>query len=106
MHSDDARQCATHVNVHGECNLCGHCTDASWLFRAALLVLAEQMCCSRLFTQLTFALFPSIRARSYETTIVEGNKVKPVETKMQFKTEKKVGKVGVMLIGLGGNNGW
>jgi myo-inositol-1-phosphate synthase len=32
--------------------------------------------------------------------------VKPVETKMQFKTEKKVGKVGVMLVGLGGNNGW
>ena len=25
---------------------------------------------------------------------------------MQFKTERKVGKVGVMLIGLGGNNGW
>mmetsp|Transcript_8744 Transcript_8744/g.12714 ORF Transcript_8744/g.12714 Transcript_8744/m.12714 type:complete len:533 (-) Transcript_8744:122-1720(-) len=41
----------------------------------------------------------------YETTIVEGNVVKPVETKMQFKTEKKVGKTGVMLVGLGGNNG-
>eukprot|EP00978_Attheya_sp_CCMP212_P032171 scaffold124173_cov29-Attheya_sp.AAC.1 len=27
--------------------------------------------------------------RKYETTIVEGNVVKPVETKMQFKTEKK-----------------
>lgn len=42
---------------------------------------------------------------TYETTVVEGNVVKPIETKMQFKTEKKVGKTGVMLIGLGGNNG-
>lgn len=42
---------------------------------------------------------------TYETTLVEGNVVKPVITKMQFKTEKKVGKVGVMLVGLGGNNG-
>ena len=31
--------------------------------------------------------------------------IKPVETSMQFKTERKVGKVGVMLVGLGGNNG-
>jgi myo-inositol-1-phosphate synthase len=30
---------------------------------------------------------------SYETTIVEGNVVKPVETKMQFRTERKVPKV-------------
>ena len=29
----------------------------------------------------------------YETTIVEGNIVKPVETKMQFRTERKVPKV-------------
>mmetsp|Transcript_14503 Transcript_14503/g.20459 ORF Transcript_14503/g.20459 Transcript_14503/m.20459 type:complete len:533 (+) Transcript_14503:110-1708(+) len=42
---------------------------------------------------------------TYETTVVDGNVVKPVESKMQFKTEKKVGKVGVMLVGLGGNNG-
>lgn len=42
---------------------------------------------------------------SYQTTIVEGNVVKPVETKMQFRTERKVPKLGVMLIGLGGNNG-
>ena len=45
-------------------------------------------------------------AHSYETTIVEGNTVKPMKTKMQFKTERKVGKTGVMLVGLGGNNGW
>ena len=32
--------------------------------------------------------------------------VVPVETKMQFKTERSVPKVGVMLVGLGGNNGW
>jgi len=25
---------------------------------------------------------------------------------MQFKTERKVGKTGVMLVGIGGNNGW
>ena len=43
---------------------------------------------------------------SYETTIVEGSIVKPVETKMQFRTERKVPKLGVMLVGLGGNNGW
>ncbi|VEU41303.1 unnamed protein product [Pseudo-nitzschia multistriata] len=42
----------------------------------------------------------------YESTLVEGNVVVPVETKMQFKTERTVPKVGVMLIGLGGNNGW
>jgi hypothetical protein len=43
---------------------------------------------------------------SYDTTVVEGNTVKPSSTKMQFKTERKVGKTGVMLVGLGGNNGW
>merc|ERR1719410_2214408 len=41
----------------------------------------------------------------YETTVVDGNKVTPSSTKMQFKTERKVGKTGVMLVGLGGNNG-
>jgi len=41
----------------------------------------------------------------YETTLVEGNTVKPFKTKMQFKTELAVGKTGVMLVGLGGNNG-
>jgi len=41
----------------------------------------------------------------YESTLVEGNMVVPVETKMQFKTERAVPKVGVMLVGLGGNNG-
>jgi myo-inositol-1-phosphate synthase len=43
---------------------------------------------------------------TYESTLVEGNVVKPVQTKMQFKTDRKVGKIGVMLVGLGGNNGW
>lgn len=42
----------------------------------------------------------------YESTLVEGNVVVPVEENMQFKTERTVGKVGVMLVGLGGNNGW
>lgn len=48
----------------------------------------------------------SMLTHSYETTIVEGNTVKPMKTKMQFKTERKVGKTGVMLVGIGGNNGW
>jgi myo-inositol-1-phosphate synthase len=42
---------------------------------------------------------------SYEATIVEGNIVRPVSSKMQFRTQSRVGKVGVMLIGMGGNNG-
>jgi myo-inositol-1-phosphate synthase len=42
---------------------------------------------------------------TYETTIVEGNVVKPVKSKMKFRTERKVPKLGVMLVGLGGNNG-
>jgi len=41
----------------------------------------------------------------YETTLVEGNIVKPSAVKMQFKTQRKVGKTGVMLVGMGGNNG-
>mmetsp|Transcript_11187 Transcript_11187/g.28339 ORF Transcript_11187/g.28339 Transcript_11187/m.28339 type:complete len:536 (-) Transcript_11187:261-1868(-) len=41
----------------------------------------------------------------YESTLVEGNVVVPIEENMQFKTERTVGKVGVMLVGLGGNNG-
>jgi myo-inositol-1-phosphate synthase len=38
---------------------------------------------------------------------VENNKVKisPKETKYTFKTDAKVPKLGVMLVGLGGNNG-
>jgi len=42
---------------------------------------------------------------TYSTTLIEGNIVKPIETKMTFCTERKVGRVGVMLVGLGGNNG-
>eukprot|EP00596_Hydrurales_sp_CCMP1899_P000505 CAMPEP_0119042702 /NCGR_PEP_ID=MMETSP1177-20130426/16095_1 /TAXON_ID=2985 /ORGANISM="Ochromonas sp, Strain CCMP1899" /LENGTH=543 /DNA_ID=CAMNT_0007009675 /DNA_START=104 /DNA_END=1735 /DNA_ORIENTATION=- len=41
----------------------------------------------------------------YQETEVEGNKVTIVDKKMTFKTESKVGKVGVMLVGWGGNNG-
>jgi len=41
----------------------------------------------------------------YESSLVDGNVVVPVETKMQFRTDRIVPKVGVMLIGLGGNNG-
>ena len=42
---------------------------------------------------------------SYDNTIVEGNVVKPTKTKMKIRTEVHVGKVGVMLVGIGGNNG-
>ena len=55
---------------------------------------------------LSLIQFKSETICSYETTIVEGNTVKPSTTKMQFKTERKVGKTGVMLVGIGGNNGW
>lgn len=34
----------------------------------------------------------------YETTIVDGNVVKPVVTKMQFRTERKVPKVRVSIV--------
>ncbi|KAL7580580.1 hypothetical protein ACA910_003701 [Epithemia clementina (nom. ined.)] len=42
---------------------------------------------------------------TYETTLVDGNVVKPVRTQLLFRTERKLPRVGVMLIGLGGNNG-
>jgi len=41
----------------------------------------------------------------YETTLVKDNVVKPVKTEMKLKTDTKVGKVGVMLVGMNGNNG-
>ncbi|KAK3672476.1 Myo-inositol-1-phosphate synthase [Recurvomyces mirabilis] len=46
---------------------------------------------------------------TYRTTSVGFNngqyKASPKESKYDFKTERKVGKVGVMLVGWGGNNG-
>lgn len=42
---------------------------------------------------------------TYSSTLVTGNTVKPVQTKMTFKTETKIPKLGLMLVGLGGNNG-
>jgi hypothetical protein len=36
---------------------------------------------------------------------VEGNIVKPTKTMMKIKTDINMGKVGVMLVGIGGNNG-
>ncbi|CAM9619826.1 unnamed protein product [Pylaiella littoralis] len=42
---------------------------------------------------------------TYQTTLVEGNVVTPVSQTLHFKTQIKVPKVGVMLVGLGGNNG-
>ncbi|TMW57279.1 hypothetical protein Poli38472_003204 [Pythium oligandrum] len=42
---------------------------------------------------------------TYHVTKVEGNTVTPVEEKYTLKTGRKVPKLGVMIIGLGGNNG-
>lgn len=42
---------------------------------------------------------------AYTTTVVEGNKVRPKNEKFVFKTNRKVPKLGVMIVGLGGNNG-
>jgi myo-inositol-1-phosphate synthase len=45
----------------------------------------------------------------YEKSVVENDggkmRIKPVREQLTFKTERKVPKVGVMLVGLGGNNG-
>jgi len=42
---------------------------------------------------------------SYENVIVDGGKVYPKKEKLLFKTQRKVPKTGLMLVGLGGNNG-
>lgn len=41
----------------------------------------------------------------YQTTKVEGRIVTPVEERLVLKTQRKVPKVGLMLVGWGGNNG-
>lgn len=41
----------------------------------------------------------------YQTTIVEGKVATPLEEVFEFKTIRKVPKVGLMLVGWGGNNG-
>ena len=41
----------------------------------------------------------------YQSTEVSGSTVRVVNESMVFKTDRKVGKVGVMLVGWGGNNG-
>ena len=40
-----------------------------------------------------------------QTTLVEGNTVTPVNETLHFKTQLRVPRVGLMLVGLGGNNG-
>lgn len=42
---------------------------------------------------------------TYENVVVEGNTVTPKSETYHFKTQKKVPKVGMMLVGWGGNNG-
>ncbi|CCI44519.1 unnamed protein product [Albugo candida] len=42
---------------------------------------------------------------AYNVSRVEGTKVIPTSEKFTFKTQRKVPKVGAMIVGLGGNNG-
>ena len=42
---------------------------------------------------------------SYETTLVEGRAIRPRQHALQFRTDRRVPKTGVMIVGLGGNNG-
>ncbi|KAI9993837.1 hypothetical protein PInf_016358 [Phytophthora infestans] len=42
---------------------------------------------------------------TYTTTRVEGTVATPVDEKFTFKTQRKIPKLGVMIVGLGGNNG-
>jgi len=42
---------------------------------------------------------------NYEITRVEDNVVTPMTEKMVFKTQRKVPRLGAMIVGLGGNNG-
>ncbi|CAM9530322.1 unnamed protein product, partial [Heterosigma akashiwo] len=42
---------------------------------------------------------------TYQSTLVEGNIVTPVSEKITFRTQRNVPKLGVMLVGWGGNNG-
>ena len=65
-----------------------------------------RMMSNALFLEIHSSRFHFCLCFRYESTLVEGNVVVPVETNMQFKTERAVPKVGVMLVGLGGNNGW
>jgi len=41
----------------------------------------------------------------YETTLVDGTTVRPIQTKLQIQTETRVPRTGVLLVGIGGNNG-
>ena len=50
-------------------------------------------------------LLQIVSTYTYDTVTVEGATVTPVSTKYTFKTDKKVPKTGMMLVGWGGNNG-
>lgn len=41
----------------------------------------------------------------YQSTLVEGNVATPIQQSLTIKTDLKVPKLGLMLVGLGGNNG-
>ena len=48
----------------------------------------------------------SIQANyKYQSTKIEGSNVYPIEENYVFKTSTQVPRLGVMLVGLGGNNG-
>lgn len=42
---------------------------------------------------------------TYQKVVVEGSVLTPVSTQLVFRTERRVPKVGMLLVGLGGNNG-
>ncbi len=41
----------------------------------------------------------------YETTLVDGVTVRPIQSKLQIQTQTRVPRTGVLLVGIGGNNG-
>lgn len=46
-----------------------------------------------------------IASYCYETTLVDGATVRPIQTKLNIQTETLVPRTGVLLVGIGGNNG-
>jgi len=41
----------------------------------------------------------------YETTVVDGTTVRPITTNLQIQTQTRLPRTGVLLVGIGGNNG-
>lgn len=74
-----------------------------WSFSLCVkLLLYIHTKCNIIYTPSTF-IYTTLF--SYETTLVEGHTIKPKQHTLQFRTQRHVPKTGVMIIGLGGNNG-